>query len=214
MLTLIYGGTFDPIHTGHLALADQAAQLLHAEVRLLPAADPPHRARPGASAEHRANMVALAIEGHAGLRLDRLELERPGPSYMVDTLMLIRQNLGPSMPLALLLGSDAFHGLTGWHRWNDLFSLAHLVVAPREGWPLDALPTGLASACEGRWLEHAQTLGQLPAGGVYALPLRALQPESASEFRRRLTDGGDWRALVPAPVAEYILNHGLYRPTG
>jgi nicotinate-nucleotide adenylyltransferase len=212
LLTLIYGGTFDPIHIGHVALADQAAKLLHAEVRLLPAADPPHRAQPGASAEHRAKMVALAIEGHPGLRLDCLELERQGPSYMADTLMLIRQNMGPSMPLALLLGSDAFHGLASWHRWNDLFLLAHLVVAPREGWPLDDLPEALANACQGRWLEHPETLGQLPAGGVYQLPLRALQPESASELRRRLTEGGDWRSMVAPAVADYIQRHGLYRP--
>ena len=211
MLTLVFGGTFDPIHHGHVALADFAAQALRAEVWLLPAADPPHRAPPGASAEDRAAMVALAIAGHSRLRLDRRELERPGPSYMVDTLESIRREIGPAMPLALLLGADAFRGLHTWMLWRELFTLAHLVLLPRAGTSLHSLPAELHGACEGRWLDHADDLHSLPAGGLHVLALPELRTESATELRRRLREGGDWRALVPEPVAEYIAAHGLYR---
>lgn len=210
MLTLVYGGTFDPIHRGHLALATFAARHLHAEVRLLPAADPPHRGPTAASAEHRVAMVARAIEGEPGLRLDRRELDRPGPSYMVDTLLSFREDLGEQMPLGLLLGADAFHGLPGWRLWRELFALCHLVLMPRQGWSLEHLPAALAEACQDRWLKGPEVLRQLPAGCLYTLPIPRLRPESASELRRRLAQGGDWMALVPEPVADYIRDQDLY----
>lgn len=211
MLTIVYGGTFDPIHNGHLALAEVAAAQLHGEVRLLPAADPPHRPTPGADAGHRAAMVALAIEGRPLLRLDRREIERPGRSYMVDTLVSFREELGDGMPLALLLGADAFHGLPRWRLWRELFALAHLVVAPRRGWSLEQLPPELAEECEGRWCQQPHPLRELPAGRLYRLDLPSLREESASELRQRLALNGEWPAMVPAPVAEYIRRHGLYR---
>lgn len=213
MLTLIYGGTFDPIHVGHLALASQAARLLATDVHLLPSADPPHREPPGAGAgaEDRAAMVALAIAEQPTLHLDRRELDRPGPSYMVDTLISYREQWGPDRPLALLLGADAFAGLPGWSRWRHLFDLAHLVIAPRPAWPLDRLPQVLRDACAGRWLATRDGLQARPAGGLFRLPLTAEYLESASEVRRRIAEGGDWRALVPARVADYIDRHRLYR---
>lgn len=214
MLTLVYGGTFDPIHRGHVAVAEFAARHLHAEVRMLPAADPPHRSPPGASAGHRAEMVALAIEGKPGLRLDRRELDRPGPSYMVDTLLSFRQDLGEQMPLGLLLGADAFLGLPGWRLWRELFALCHLVLIPRQGWSLEHLPPELAEACQERWLESPEVMRHLPAGCLYTLPMPRLCPESATELRRRLALGGDWPELVAEPVARYIRDHGLYRRAG
>ena len=211
MLTLIYGGTFDPIHVGHLALACQTARLLATDVHLLPSADPPHREPPGARAEDRAAMVALAIAEQPALHLDRRELDRPGPSYMVDTLISYRDQWGADQPLALLLGADAFAGLPGWSRWRHLFDLAHLVIAPRPAWPLDRLPDVLRDACAGRWLATVEGLQTRPAGGLFRLPLTVEYLESATEVRRRIAEGGDWRALVPIPVADYIDRHRLYR---
>ena len=128
-LRILYGGTFDPVHAGHLAVAIAARDTLHADVAFVPAADPPHRPAPGASAAQRAAMVALAIAGTPGLSLDERELRRDGPSWTVLTLEQARAEAGPSAPLAWLVGADAFRGLPTWHRWETLAGLAHLVVA-------------------------------------------------------------------------------------
>lgn len=208
---LAFGGTFDPIHAGHLAVARAVRDAFGAEVRLLPAADPPHRPPPGASAEARADMVALAIAGEPGLVLDRRELERPGPSWTVDSLAGLRAERGPLAPLAWVLGADAFRGLPAWHQWTRLLHLAHLVVVTRPGHPLEPLPEALAAAVAGRWAEQPADLARAPAGRLYRLPL-APHPASASELRRRLAAGaetGDW---LPPAVLSYILRHGLYRP--
>src|SRR4249920_975579 len=115
---LLYGGTFDPIHEGHLAIARAASGALSARVYMLPAADPPHRAPPGASAEQRAHMLELAIAGDENLCVDRRELHRDGPSYTVDTLAEVRDELGPGEPLVWILGLDSLRGLAGWHDWR------------------------------------------------------------------------------------------------
>src|SRR5690606_25261882 len=115
---LAFGGTFDPIHAGHLAVARAVRDAFGAEGRLLPAADPPHRPPPDAGAAARAGMVALAIAGEPGLVLDRRELERPGPSWTVDSLAGLRAERGPLAPLAWVLGADAFRGLPAWHQWT------------------------------------------------------------------------------------------------
>lgn len=185
-LALLYGGTFDPVHAGHLAVASAARAALGANVAFLPAADPPHRAAPGASAEQRAHMIELAIAGQPGFAVDRRELHRAGPSWTVDTLREVRGELGPDAPLAWLVGADAFRGLPDWHQWRALFDLAHFVVAVRPGHGLDALPAALADACAGRWLDH-------PAG----LPSALRAAFSASTCRctrhRRPSCGAGWR---------------------
>lgn len=209
-LEVLYGGTFDPVHAGHLAVARAARDALSAEVAFLPAADPPHRGRPGASADQRAHLLALAIAGEPGFRLDLRELQRPGPSYTVDTLLEWRAERGPEAPLAWLVGADAFRGLASWHRWREMFELAHFVVAVRPGHDLDALPAQLDAACRGRWGD-ADALARSPAGKLFRLSM-SLHPASATELRRRLRAGephGDW--LAPA-VAAHIAREGLYRP--
>lgn len=209
-LALLYGGTFDPVHAGHLAVARAARTALGAEVAFLPAADPPHRAAPGASALQRARMLELAIAGEPGFRVDRRELERPGPSYTVDTLREIRAERGAAAPLAWLVGADAFRGLPGWHDWRELMDLAHFVVAVRPGHDLDRLPPDLAAACEGRWCERAADLAAVPAGRLFRLQM-PLHPASATELRRQLLAGvhdGTW--LDPA-VKDYIDQRRLYR---
>ncbi|WP_147651606.1 nicotinate-nucleotide adenylyltransferase [Vulcaniibacterium gelatinicum] len=212
-LHVLYGGTFDPVHCGHLAVARAARDALGAEVALMPAADPPHRPPPGASAEHRARMLELALAGEPGLRVDRRELQRTGRSYSVDTLLALRAELGADAPVALLVGADSFRGLPTWHRWRELLGLAHFVVAERPGSPLDrGLDEPLASAIAGRLAETPAALRAAPAGRIWRLQ-QPLRPESASELRRRIAAGEPWRDWVPAMVAEYIERHGLYRPT-
>jgi nicotinate-nucleotide adenylyltransferase len=214
MLNLFYGGTFDPVHNGHLAIALAARDALRTEVRLMPAGDPPHRQPPGAAAAQRARMLELAIAGEAGLRVDRRELRRHGRSYTIDTLRDVRAELGPKRPLALLVGADSFRGLPTWHEWRALFEVTHFVVAQRPGSPLDAaLPDELADLLHGRWADDAQTLRDSPAGSVFRLD-QPLHAESASEVRRLIAAGAPWRHLVPRAVADFIAEKGLYARPG
>lgn len=209
-LHIVYGGTFDPVHNGHLAIARAACAALAAPVHLTPAADPPHRAAPGADAVQRARMVALAIQGEPGLVLDERELGRDGPSYTVDTLRELRRERGPAAPLALLLGADSLLGLTSWHQWRVLPELAHLIVADRRGSDLGArLPPDLAEALGSRWTGDAGQLRRSPAGRVLRLQ-QPLHPGSATAVRQAIAAGGRWRDGVPVAVADYILRHHLY----
>ncbi|WP_425512310.1 nicotinate-nucleotide adenylyltransferase, partial [Xanthomonas arboricola] len=213
-LHLYYGGTFDPVHLGHLAIACAARDELGALVHLVPAADPPHRPAPGATAAQRARMLELALADTPGLALDTRELQRASrdraPSYTVDTLRALRAELGPTTPIAWLLGADAFMGLSSWHQWEDLFELAHFVIAARPGTPLDlADAPQLAAAVQGRWAARAGELGVSPAGRLWSLQ-QPLRGESASAVRSRITAGGDWQALLPASVAAFIAHEGLY----
>ena len=211
-LVVWYGGTFDPVHQGHLAIARAASSAFGVAVTLAPAADPPHRAAPGASAAQRAHMLELAVAGDRRLRVDRRELQRPGPSWTVDTLHELRAELGPDTPLALLLGADSFRSLPSWHAWLRLPQLAHFIVAGRvAGGGLDDLPAALAAMAAGRWARDPDDLARAAAGRLYALdqPLRA---ESASAVRRAIAAGDPaWHAWVPAPVAAFIESAGLYR---
>ncbi|UUF00245.1 nicotinate-nucleotide adenylyltransferase [Xanthomonas hortorum] len=213
-LHLYYGGTFDPIHLGHLAIARAARDELGARVHLVPAADPPHRTAPGATAAQRARMLELALADTPGLVLDTRELRRASqggaPSYTVDTLRELRDELGPATPIAWLLGADAFVGLSNWHRWEALFELAHFVVAERPGVPLDlADMPQLAQAVQGRWAASASELGAAPAGRLWRLH-QSLRGESASAVRSRIATGGDWQVLVPPSVAAFIARECLY----
>lgn len=213
-LQLFYGGTFDPVHNGHLSIACAARDALGTTVRLMPAADPPHRAPPGADATLRAHMLDLAVAGVDGLLVDRRELERQGRSYSIDTLRDLRAELGSSQPLALLIGADSFIGLPTWREWQALFEYAHFVVAQRPGSRLDAdLPVELSAEVEGRWVGSVDELTQSPAGRIFLLD-EPLHPESASEIRRRIASDGNWQALVPPAVAEFIRVEGLYSATG
>lgn len=209
-LQVLYGGTFDPVHNGHVAVAVHARDALAAEVRLMPAADPPHKGPTQASAQARADMLQLAIDGIPGLQVDLRELRRDGPSYTVDTLLELREQAGPDQPWAILIGADSFRAFDTWHRWGEVFDLAHVVVAERPGSPIDGqLPADVAAEVAGRWCRDAQELHLRPAGGLFALR-QPLFPESASEIRRRIAVGGPWRGWVAPAVAGYIDAHGLY----
>ena len=212
-LLIWYGGTFDPVHEGHLAIARAAADTFGVPVTLAPAADPPHRQAPGASAGQRARMLDLAVAGDPRLGVDRRELHRPGPSWTVDTLHDLRQERGRRAPLALLLGADSFRSLPSWRHWRRLPRLAHLVVAARAaGGALDDLPAELAAEVAGRWTDDPRDLARVPAGRCFALrqPLRG---ESATAVRRGLASGDPaaWRGQLAPAVAAFIEAEGLYR---
>src|SRR5690606_16055338 len=209
-LLVLYGGTFDPVHLGHLAIARGARDALGCAIHLMPAADPPHRPPPGADAAQRVRMLELAIGGEPGLLLDERELRRDGPSYTVDTLRELRRELGEAAPVALLLGADSLLGLAGWHQWQALPDLAHFIVADRRGSDLDArMPPALAAAPDGRWTDEPGGLRRRPAGRVLRLH-QPLHPGSATAVRAAIAAGGAWRALLPDAVAGHIARHRLY----
>jgi nicotinate-nucleotide adenylyltransferase len=214
-LHVFYGGTFDPVHNGHLAIACAAREALTADISFIPAADPPHRAPPGASARDRAEMVRLAITGHPGLQLDLRELERGGRSWSIDTLRALREQLGPDAAVAWLVGADSFIDLPSWKDWRSLFDLTHFIVAPRAGHALADAGMALQQALQGRWVEVPGDLLKRPAGCVFALK-QPLQWHSATQLRERIAAGLAWQEMVPVAVAGYIVEHGLYgvAPTG
>lgn len=191
----IFGGTFDPVHLGHLSVAWEAAELLDAEVRLLPASVPPHRPPPIASAAQRAAMLHAALQGQSRLTLDTRELDREGPSFTIDTLHELRAEQG-GRPLVLLLGADAFAGLASWHRWRELFGVAHIGVLSRPGAAAD-LPDELECEVAGRRIADTSALRALPAGKLIELAVTPLEI-SATRIRELLAAGRDPRYLLPA----------------
>ena len=211
MLEILYGGSFDPVHNGHLAVARNACEAIAARVLLMPAADPPHKGPLHADARQRLAMLELAVDGEAGLAIEACELDRDGPSYTVDTLRFLRKRRAGDRPLAILVGADSFLSLPTWKEWRSLFDLAHIVIAERGGSGLDpsTLPVALAGAVAGRWARSPQELHEVPGGLVLRLD-QPLRPESASEVRRRIATGEDWRVLVPRTVADYIVENRLY----
>lgn len=202
----VLGGTFDPVHYGHLTLAaDAAAQLNLAEVRFIPTGTPPHRAAPLASAKARVDMLKLALAGKPCFKLDAREILRQGASYTVDTLCELRQELGAACPLYLLLGADAFSGLGMWHRWQDLFALTHIAVAPRQGFTFKDLPPAIAS----EFAKRRTTLPHAVTGSIVVLHITPVEV-SASMIREHLAEGKGARNLLPPLVFDYIRTNHMY----
>ncbi len=195
----ILGGTFDPVHNAHLRVAWEAAELLDADVRLIPANVPPHREQPVASARERAAILRAALAGQDRLALDDRELRREGPSWTIDTLIGLREELGDEQPLVLLLGADAFLGLPSWHRWGELFDYAHIGVLTRPGHDMAVLPTELRIKVASRRCAEAAALAQTPAGRVLQIPVTPLEI-SATYIREIIAAGGEPRYLVPDGV--------------
>lgn len=190
----ILGGTFDPVHLGHLRAAWEASEALGAEVQLMPAHVPPHRAAPVASAQQRVAILRAALAGQDRLTLDARELHRSGPSYTFDTLTAMRAEIG-ARPLVLLIGSDAFAGLTSWHRWRELFSLAHFGVLTRPG-HVPPLPPELATEIARREVTGAEALRASPYGRVLRIAITQLEI-SATRIRALLREGREPRWLLP-----------------
>lgn len=211
----LLGGTFDPIHLGHLRLAEELAEALELDtVRFLPTGTPPHRTQPIASAADRLAMVKLAIAGNPRFVLDEHEAHKTAPCYMVDTLTELRAEVGDQIPIVLFLGADAFAGLTTWHDWRQLFALAHLAVAHRPGdggehWQAN-LPAGLASEFAARHSPDSGILRASSSGRVFLNTITQLDI-AASRIRGLFAAGLEARYLVPDSVLDYINRNRLYR---
>lgn len=207
----LLGGTFDPIHFGHLRLAEECADSLRLnEIRLIPAAKPWQRSGLISSVEHRLEMVRLGLEGNPRLRMDSREAERIGPTYTVDTLASLRAELGETRPLVMIVGSDQFLNLPTWSRWQKLFEFAHIAVARRANEPFDLgeLPSALAAMVTSRLTNDRSALAE-PAGRVFSIEMTPLKI-SSSQIRTLIRTRQSPRYLLPQAVCDYIMQHGLY----
>jgi nicotinate-nucleotide adenylyltransferase len=204
----IFGGTFDPIHYGHLRTAFELLQTLRlTEVRFMPAGSPPHRNVTVATPDLRLEMVKAAIVQQPGFMVDDREMRRQGPSYSVDTLAELRAEL-PSTPLVLIIGMDAFLGLPKWHQWRDILKYAHLAVAHRPGWRAPTMgPLGelLVDGATGR----VEDLHDSLAGRIFIHAGTQLEI-SSTEFRKLIAAGRDPRYLMPDAVRDIIQESGCY----
>ena len=204
----IFGGTFDPVHYGHLRAALEAMERLQLQdFRLLPAGTPPHRAGTFASADHRLAMLKLALSRYPELQVDDREVRREGSSYMVDTLGEIRREEGEA-PILMMIGQDAANVLDQWYDWHKLFDLAHLVIMRRPE-SKHIYSGALFEQVQPRLVNDPDQLRKTPAGLI--LPLEVTQLAiSSTEIRRQIHAGLSPRFLLPDSVIEYILEHGLY----
>ena len=205
----VLGGTFDPVHIGHLRGGLEVAEMMGLdELRLTPNARPPHRDTPQVSAHDRLAMVECAVAGVATLVVDARELQRDKPSYTIDTLELMRAEMAADDQLFLLLGWDAFCGLPTWHRWEELLQHCHILVLQRpdaDSEPPDALRNLLAAR------SVSDPLALKGPGGQIAFVWQTPLAVSATQIRQLLASGKSVRFLVPDAVLAYIDAHGLYR---
>ncbi len=197
----VIGGTFDPIHVGHLILAEQARdQLALEQVVFIPAGQPPHKsAKQITASQHRLAMVQLAIAGHEAFAVSRIDLDREGPCYSVETLTLLQEAWGPEAEIHFLIGEDSLRDLPQWHQPDRLMHLCQIVAVQRPGYhiDLDALDRQLAGAAD-----RIQSI---------ASPLIDI---SSTEIRERVQENRSIRYLVPEPVRHYIEQHNLYTGHG
>lgn len=208
-LRVFFGGTFDPVHRGHLAAAEDAYEALQPDAfSFLPAGDPPHRRGTFSTAEQRLRMLQLATDPWPEFAIDEREMQRSGPSWMSVTLASLRAEF-PRDALALLLGQDAFNSLPGWHEWRQLPELAHLVILSRPGETRD-YPVSLAAEVEARGIDEPSLLRQSAAGRFLPLTIRP-HAISSTEVRAQVGDPAALRTLVTEPVAGFIEQHALYQ---
>ncbi len=209
----LFGGTFDPVHFGHLRLAEESINHLGlAGVRWIPAGQPPHRGQPEVTAAQRLEMVLRSTAGNARFSVDASEVEATVPSFTVHTLERLRAELCAEQSLVLLVGADAFAGLATWHRWRDIFALAHIAVSHRPGFPVEisSLPNELATEFNNRRLSNTSALKDSPAGAIVTFAMTQLAI-SATQIRKLLANGLSARYLLPDSVLDYIQLHQLYR---
>ncbi len=204
----LFGGTFDPIHVGHLRVALELKQRLHLdEMRLVPCHIPPHRYEPVASPEQRAAMVKLAISDCPHLQIDEIELANPEPSFSIHTLEVLREQLGSDVSLCLSMGMDSLINLSTWHRWRELLSFGHIIVAAR---PNSALPESgeIAEFIQ----QHQGSGGDLharPSGSIVIVE-STLLPISATEIREMIPKAESPQFLLVDSVLRYIKANNLY----
>ena len=202
----IYGGTFDPVHFGHLRTALEIKEIFSLnEVRLIPCAQPAHREIPLTSPQMRLKMLELAVQDHQGLVVDKRELDRTGFSYMIDTLKSLR-NENTSLPLLLIIGTDAFQDLENWHQWQSLFDYAHIIVITRPTYQQQELSDFLTSKLtKNKDILNSEISGYLFFQSVTQLDI------SASMIREIIKEGLNPSFLLPNPVIEYIKTNQLYK---
>jgi nicotinate-nucleotide adenylyltransferase len=208
----LFGGTFDPLHYGHLRTAFELWQALKlAEVRFMPTGSPPHREQPQAPAQLRLEMVKAAVADQPAFVVDDREVRRTGVSYSVDTLTEVRAEY-PQRSLCLLLGMDAFLGLPNWHRWRDLLDLAHIIVAHRPGWRAPTMGP-LGEVMVDRGTGSVRDLHEQRAGRIYIHAVTQLEI-SSTELRQLISQGRDPRYIVPEEVRRIIRETRCYAATG
>jgi nicotinate-nucleotide adenylyltransferase len=209
----IFGGTFDPVHYGHLRLAEESmAHLGLGGVRWIPAGNPPHRGIPQVTAAQRLAMVLRSTADNPRFAVDPAEVDSQAPSYTVLTLERLREELGMQRPLVLLVGADAFSGLASWHRWTEILTLAHVAVSHRPGFPVEisSLPSALAKQFSDRRVLDIDSLKSAPGGRIVTFAMTQLAI-SATQIRKLLANGMSARYLLPDSVLDYISSHSLYR---
>ena len=208
----VFGGTFDPIHYGHLRTAFEMLQALRfAEVRFMPCGNPPHREAPIADAQLRLQMVRVATAGQPGFVVDDRELQRDGPSYSVDTLAALRDEFA-ERSLAMMIGMDAFLGLPKWYQWDQILCLAHIVVAHRPGWRAPDLGP-LGDLLAERGTHRIDDLHESAAGHIFIHDVSQLEI-SSTEIRELVGVGRNPRFLLPDSAYEVILESGCYAACG
>tara|TARA_R110002074_G_scaffold402287_1_gene606251 strand:- start:68229 stop:68867 length:639 start_codon:yes stop_codon:yes gene_type:complete len=204
----IYGGTFDPIHYGHLSAASEVQQSLALdEVRMVLSAQPPHREQPVLSASDRFSLLTLALKDYQRLLADDCEMKRTGPSYMVDTLLHYRQQM-PASSVALILGVEAFNSLTSWYRWEKIIQLAHIVITDRAGFD-NQIEQSLAEYVDPFLTGDKSQLKQLTHGKIYLQPVKPIDI-SATQIRRLIKDRKPVKQLLPDVCEEEIKRQRFY----
>ncbi|WP_025041273.1 nicotinate-nucleotide adenylyltransferase [Nitrosospira briensis] len=214
----IFGGTFDPIHYGHLRIAEEIAEMIDVrKMHFIPAGCPRLRRSPEASLQHRAAMVGLAIQSNARFILDEREIRRPGVSYTVESLRELKQELGKDVALCFVTGADAFMNLAAWHNWRELFGLCHFIIAARPGHMLtvnpDILPQELNAECARRWVSSVDSLKHATSGMIF-IAQTTLLDISATVIRARVAAGKSIRYLMPDAALDYIAANHLYSEKG
>ena len=209
MAVALFGGTFNPIHNGHLRIATELAELLQVDhIRMLPCAFPPHRSNPQVTAEQRLAMLQAAIATQPRLIADDSELHRAAPSYSIDTLQSVREQLAPQQPLFFCIGMDALGNINTWQRWQDLLHYCHILVSSR---PCTEEPKSgpVADWIAQHRCDDLEALQQKPAGNVYFCDLTMLDISSTA-IRNKIARGDSIHFLTPDTVVEYIQQHHLY----
>ena len=209
MSVALFGGSFNPVHFGHLRIATELAEQLQVEsIRMMPCAFPPHRDETEVTANQRLKMLHLAIGEHVLLQAEDIELQRPAPSYSVDTVRLIREQIGPETPLFLCIGMDSLNGLNSWHDWQKIQDYCHIVVSSRPGYKVPE------SGVLADWIikyrcDDLAILKQQAQGKLYFCELTMLAISSTS-IRKKVSDGENICFLTPDTVVDYIHQQHLY----
>lgn len=212
-LQALYGGTFDPVHYGHLKPVEILANLIGLQrVTIMPNNVPPHRPQPEATSEQRKEMLALAIADKPLFRLDERELRRDTPSWTSQTLQEWRAEQGPDQPLAFIIGQDSLLNFPTWHKYETILGNSHLLVCRRPGYPLAMREAQYQQWLEDHLTDNVEDLHNQPAGKIY-LAETPWFDISATVIRERLQQGLACDDLLPAPVLAYIHTHGLYQKT-